>query len=110
MNICFSYLYRDAGNSKNWGEVIFSNMDNIEVGVLEREIRKVIIEEMYFVARKVDIPEVMFEKHIASLDHDWHEFNSLANTIEGSDDIDIRDIKDFVESLTGMKNYAYCID
>lgn len=27
MNIRFEYLYRDHGNLKNWGEIVFSNND-----------------------------------------------------------------------------------
>ncbi len=36
MNIAFEYLYRDAGNYKNWNTVVFSNRDAVDPDVYSR--------------------------------------------------------------------------
>jgi len=45
MNIRFEYLYRDAGNFKNWGEIIFSNKNNYDADYLEKQVRAVLIDK-----------------------------------------------------------------
>jgi hypothetical protein len=44
MNIRFEYLYRDAGNFKKWGEVIFSNKNNRDANDLEKQAKSVLID------------------------------------------------------------------
>ncbi len=44
MNAHFEYLYRDAGNNKKWGRVIFCNKENAKLGLLQEQIRKVLID------------------------------------------------------------------
>jgi len=39
MNIIFEYLYRDAGNNKNFGSVIFSNHKGLSVEEIGAKIR-----------------------------------------------------------------------
>lgn len=50
MNICLTYLYRDAGNYKYWGEVVFSNPDGTDPATLETEARRHLIDGHWFVA------------------------------------------------------------
>ena len=42
-NIKFSYLYRDAGNYKNYGEVIFANPDEMPIEEVEILIKSKLI-------------------------------------------------------------------
>ena len=99
MNVCFNYLYRDAGNYKNWGEVIFTNKTDIELNLLELQIRDILIDGEFFIAEKVDLKKLKFPEYIEELDHDWHEYYSVENTEEASNDRNKRDIVDFIEYL-----------
>lgn len=99
MNICFEYLYRDAGNFKNWGEVVFSNRNNYDASYLEKKARAVLIDKEFFVVNKAGIPNLKFREHIASLDHGWHEFHSFQTSTARPNDSSSRDIVEFIESL-----------
>ncbi|MGZ8190001.1 MAG: hypothetical protein ACXWTS_02080 [Methylococcaceae bacterium] len=69
MNVRFEYLYRDAGNFKNWGEIIFANPNNIEIDFITKKAEDALIERLYFVASKADIPDLHFEQYNRQLDH-----------------------------------------
>jgi hypothetical protein len=99
MNVRFEYLYRDAGNFKNWGVLIFSNPNHIEVDVVTSMTENVLIEKTYFVASKARIPDLHFEKYNGQLDHRWHEFHTLVATEEAANDLLGRNIEEFIESL-----------
>jgi len=74
MNIRFEYLYRDAGNFKKWGDIVFSNPHNIDIHFATLIAEKVLIDKTYFVAIKAYIPDLHFIDYVAEIDHDWHEF------------------------------------
>jgi len=40
MNVRFEYLYRDAGNFKNWGEIVFFNPLNINAVLAAAMVKK----------------------------------------------------------------------
>lgn len=95
MNVCVEYLYRDGGNFKNWGEVIFSNHAGIEISSLKEEIKKALISEEFFVAEELGIPTLYFGEFDEELDHGWHEFGSISPCNEnpiGRVDRDIQDV------------------
>ena len=77
MNIRFSYLYRDAGNFKNFGDANFSNPNELSLESLSARIKLALLDEMYFDAYAVGLPELFFEDYDDELDHDWHEFELL---------------------------------
>jgi hypothetical protein len=79
-NIKFSYLYRDAANYKNYGEVIFANPDEISIDELDRLIKLKLVDGQWFYAKKWKIPDLHFEKWNEDLDHGFHEFESLSLT------------------------------
>lgn len=99
MNIEFEYLYRDAGNFKNWKEIIFSNPSNVTIETLTQCARRVLIDESYFVAKKADIPDLHSSKYDTDLDHGWHEFSSFSATSEPPNDQQGRTIEDFLTAL-----------
>ncbi len=99
MNILFEYLYRDSGNNKKWGEVIFANAKGVGKISLERRIRKTIIDEEFFVSENSKLPKLKFSKFDQELDHDWYEFHSLEETIKPQNDEEKRDILDFIEDI-----------
>jgi hypothetical protein len=99
VNIRFEYLYRDAGNYKNWGEVVFKNNNNLDVESLDRKVRNVLIDSEYFVAEKVSVPSLQFEEYIEALDHGWHEFHMFDHTSAEPNDILDRDVHEFIQCL-----------
>jgi len=78
-NIKFFYLYRDAGNYKAFGEVIFSNPDGLPLTEIESKIRASLIDGEFFDPIKWDIPKLKIEgfDYDPELDHDWMEFEKI---------------------------------
>ncbi|POZ53152.1 hypothetical protein [Methylovulum psychrotolerans] len=99
MNVKFEYLYRDAGNFKNWGEVIFSNQYNLKPDRLNLIAENLFIERRYFLANKIDIPDLHFKEYNPQLDHDWHEFHNFSLTDETPNDLKHRNIGEFIDLL-----------
>ena len=89
-NIKFNYLYRDAGNYKQFGEIIFANQQSKSLEEIKLAIRKNLIEGEFFIPEKWSVPRLSFESYLPELDHDYHEFESLEVTDENpTESIDI---------------------
>lgn len=99
MNIRLEYLYRDSGNFKNWGEVIFINKNNYDPLYLEKEAEKLLMDGMFFIADKAKVPNLRFHDYKESLDHNWHEFRSFQSCPSETTDLYSRDITEFIESF-----------
>lgn len=93
------YLYRDAGNYKNWGEVVFANPNCVPVSDAEKLVAAELFERQYFLAESVGLPDLHFPNHNLELDHGWHEFHAFAETDEIPDDTQGRNIEQLIESL-----------
>ncbi|HVW12303.1 MAG TPA: hypothetical protein VHB54_00680 [Mucilaginibacter sp.] len=76
-NIKFSYLYRDAGNYKTYGFVIFANPEDIELPVLETRIRSKLIDHEWFYVNDWKLPDLHFCTWDNELDHTFHEFEAI---------------------------------
>ena len=99
MNVRFEYLYRDAGNFKSWGEIVFSNLRNISSDLVAEMAADVLIDHAYFVASKASVPDLHFSEHDEELDHGWHEVHTFQSTDDAPNDSQGRDIEEFIESL-----------
>jgi len=99
VNVCLEYLYRDAGNNKQWGAVVFKNTNDVDLCILENKIKSALIDGEFFLAEKVGLPPLKFHHHIEELDHGWHEYFVVRQTIETANDKYERDIGDFIEEL-----------
>jgi hypothetical protein len=99
VNIRFEYLYRDAGNFKKWGEIVFSNPHNIAIELVESMAKKVLIDKSYFVANKAKVPDLHFAEYNEQLDHGWHEMHTFKSTNEAPNDQPDRTIDEFIDSL-----------
>ena len=106
MNIRLEYQYRDAGNYKNWGEIVFSNPRNLVPEVVTEMAEEVLIEREFFVASGARVPDLHFSDWDPDLDHDWHEFVAFRSTGDAPSDPDQRAIEDFVDSLRSASNTA----
>jgi hypothetical protein len=100
MNIAIEYLYRDAGNYKQWNRVIFANPTDLKANDVEVRIRSRLINGMYFVASDVRLEELFVHKFDPVLDHGWHEIDSVSVTEETANDLFGRTVEDFMSELT----------
>lgn len=100
MNVRFEYLYRDASNFKNWGEVVFANPRNISAdrvtAIAEKALR---IDGLYFVASELNVPDLHFAERNEKLDHDWHEVHAFLTTDDAPNDPQGRTIEEFIALL-----------
>jgi hypothetical protein len=101
-NIKFTYLYRDGGNYKTWNEVVFSNSDDLSPKVVASELQRAFMQDGLFIAHQVRLPEVLpYSCEGLTLDdHCFHEFDSVALTIDAANDRFGRSIHDFLTEVT----------
>ncbi len=105
MNVRFEYLYRDAGNFKRWGEVVFSNSSNIGQETFDRLSGSALpLDEMYFLPKQVGVPSLHFGEWVNDLDHRWHEIHAFELCVAPPDDPHNRDIKQFIELVVRRPN------
>jgi len=79
-NIKFNYLYRDSGNYKKYGFVVFHNPDKAELADVETFIRSKLIYTEWFYADEWGLPEIFFECIDFRVEPTWHEFESIEYT------------------------------
>jgi hypothetical protein len=100
MNVKFEYLYRDAGNFKRWGEVVFSNANNIRQDTLAAISGAALpLDSIYFLPDQFGVPNLHFDEWVEGLDHDWHEIHSFNLSDALPNDRQARDIETFIQSL-----------
>lgn len=99
MNIRFNYLYRDAGNYKAYGVIVFSGADRVSATDAELVLEKLLIDGEYFVAGDVDVPDLRPAALDCMLDHDWHEVESLEDCVDPPDDQFGRTIVEFIDAV-----------
>ncbi|MDP1727259.1 MAG: hypothetical protein Q8M15_10790 [Bacteroidota bacterium] len=101
-NIKFNYLYRDAGNYKIFGSVIFENPDNISLSEIETNIKQCLIYREFFDPIKLNIPQLAFAEIDEEVDHNWNEFQSIELTLESI--TDKRAINYFLKEMELFQN------
>jgi hypothetical protein len=97
-NIKFNYLYRDAGNYKKWGKVVFSNPDRMTLDAVTEDLQRTFSQECLFIASQIRIPECFLfaEGQAATDDHCFHEFDAVELSAESPDDLHSRSIGQFI--------------
>ena len=101
LTIRFAYLYRDAGNYKQHGEVILSNETRLTVEEVDKQIRSHLSDGSFFIARQVRVAERFFTV-INDDDHPWHEYVQVEETTHPIFDPlpgEGRDIAQFLKEL-----------
>jgi len=100
VNVEFQYLYRDAGNFKNFGSVIFGNRSGASIASVEEAIRSKTFENL-FDAASLQLPELFFKEfpYDPELDHPLHEFAGLVATDGKVNDACSRDIADIPSQI-----------
>ncbi|RFZ93003.1 hypothetical protein D0C36_16595 [Mucilaginibacter conchicola] len=85
-NIRFNYLYRDGGNYKIFGNIVFKNHLNLPLQYIQPQIVSNLIDETWFYAEKWKLPILYCNLSID--DPTWHEFESIEYTkAKGTTDI-----------------------
>ena len=105
-NLKLNYLYRDGSNYKKWGSVTFLNPDNLTCERVEETIRQSFLEEGFFIASQIHLPDVSFYSggSISLDDHCYHEFHSVEATHDDPSDALKRSIGEFLaEVLRGSQ-------
>jgi hypothetical protein len=106
-NVGFDYLYRDAGNNKKFGCVVFScGESDIDLAELDKNIRANLFNENNFVPEAVGIARLNLDEygHESGLDHPWNEYDGLSFTDEPA--TDSRTIVSFVKEFAAVKKPA----
>lgn len=81
-NLKFEYLYRDAGNYKQFGFVILRNPTQISPEMAKDIIKHQLIDGEFFNPEKVRVPRLKNYEFDPELDHEWYEFEKFSLTIE----------------------------
>lgn len=107
-NVKFNYLYRDAGNYKSWGAIIFANPNELSIQEIEIQFERLFFHGELFIAKQIDVTEVFLysEDDASEDDHCFHEYESIELTEEEPNDPYNRTIVNFLkkveeESATG---------
>ncbi|MBN8474641.1 hypothetical protein [Sulfuritalea sp.] len=87
MNIVFEYLYRDAGNYKNWESVVFSNPRAHDIDTVRASVRQAMSNAEFFDAPAARLPDLHFPVFCAELDVPLHEFFDVSDTDQAPDDL-----------------------
>jgi len=99
-NVKFNYLYRDGGNYKQFGFVIFTNDNNIQIEEILNQIQLKLIDGEFFDPKKWAVETLYKYPYDPELDHSWHEFEDIEITSESP--TSKVDIIDFVSSLPNL--------
>jgi hypothetical protein len=94
MNIEFEYRYRDWGNFKRYGAVVFGNHHLLTVDEISRRVLLASTDMQSFNASQCGVPDLFFADFPfdPDLDHDSHEFCGASETELPVNDAAKRDI------------------
>ena len=101
MNIEFGYFYRDCGNFKNFGEVIFANKRSLSAKEINEKLLSTVMPEPFFRASDLGLPDLFFENfpYDPELDHESHEYHKVSETEKPTNDSFNRDITDLLLAI-----------
>jgi hypothetical protein len=101
-NIKVHYLYRDGGNYKKWGSIVFRDPDELSIESIQRQLQSALSEDRLFIAHQVRVPEIFLasEDRLTSDDHCFHEFSAVENTSDAPNDPYRRSISNFLTEVS----------
>ncbi len=115
MNILFEYLYRDGANYKEWGNIVFSNPEQLPVVEIDKRLRQAFEPDSLFIADQVDVPEVFLfrDGDLTANDHCYHEYDHVEVSDKPVTDVYDRTVNEFLlqvedASRTGWKAFNLC--
>jgi len=100
-NIKFIYLYRDGANYKSWGEIIFTNPNQLTLDEIEDRLVDAFLTDKLFITHQISIPEKFssLSEKFTKFDHCYHEFDAIEICEEKPTDELNRSITDFVKDV-----------
>jgi hypothetical protein len=100
-NIKFTYLYRDGANFKNWGEVIFTNPENLDLEEISERLTNSFLPDKLFVASQIAVPErfLFLDGKFTQHDHCYHEFDSVEFCEDKTTDVLGPSISEFLREV-----------
>jgi hypothetical protein len=100
-SVRFNYLYRDGGNFKSWGYVIFAASKEIDLKDTENRLVQAFLSDGQFNAKQIGIPELFLfcSDKMTMYDHCFHEFFSLESCHDMPTDIFNRSIEKFLRDV-----------
>jgi hypothetical protein len=100
-NVEFRYLYRDGGNYRRRGSVVFSNREGLDIDSAAEKLRQAFLPDGLFIARQVRVPEVFLYARgkFTGDDHCYHEFDELTSTNKAVNDQHVRSIQRFLNDV-----------
>ena len=101
MNVEFEFRYRDWGNFKRYGAVVFRNQHSLNCAEIRQRVMRASTDGQFFDASHLGVPELFFSDSPfdPDLDHSQHEFCSASETELPTNDVSNRDIHDFLLSM-----------
>lgn len=110
-NLRLRYLYRDASNYKNWGELIFANPDRLLARAVEKSLKNALLGDGLFIAHQIRVPDVFLAPRypVTPDDHCFHEFHSVWVTSEHSTDKFGRSALAFVKEVEEQSRHGWRI-
>ena len=101
MNVQFDYRYRDWGNFKRNGSVVFGNRSRLDIEEIGQRITGALVDGEFFDASSLQIPELFFPDFPfdPDLDHGWHEFCGVSETHSPVDDLSGRDVAELLPPI-----------
>jgi hypothetical protein len=112
-NIRFSYLYRDAGNYKTRGSVVFSNPDSLSLDSIEKSLKSAFLQDGLFIAGQIQVPEVFpfAQGQATSDDHCFHEFETVEFTRVRPNDQQFRSVTELISDAVQESRRGWaCFD
>lgn len=104
MNVQFEYRYRDLGNFKRYGSVVFGNRNDLPTDNINRLLLELTGSDETFVASRLGIPEMFFPDfpYSPSLDWEMHEYCGVSQTDLPINDAQGRDIMDLLSQMRAI--------
>jgi hypothetical protein len=96
-NLKLNYRYRDAGNYKQFGSVIFPNSSQLAISEATKLIQEKLISGEFFIPNDWNIPRLQFHPYDPEFDHEYHEFEEWEVTEEAT--TDDRDVLTFLQNI-----------
>ena len=92
MNIKFHYLYRDGANFKQHHFEVFLNNHNFSLDAINQSISSKLIDGECFYANEWDLKDLHLFIWDNEIDHNWHEFEYVEETLDEATRGDILDL------------------
>ncbi|MGA3262411.1 MAG: hypothetical protein ABSC47_00015 [Terracidiphilus sp.] len=104
MNVEFQYRYRDFGNFKRYGSVVFGNESGLLIDDISRSLLQLTGDDETFAAFRLGIPEIFFTDfpYNPSLDWEMHEYCGVSPTDLPINDAQGRDIGDLLSRMKAI--------